>query len=79
MSQVGDFHAENNNPSQTLINSFRALCEARAYRYGEGELTGIDAVDYLQDWAFTRGLIDAIGQDAVQAIMADAFRPYREA
>jgi hypothetical protein len=61
-----------------VTESFAALCQSRAMRYGAGELSGQDAVDWLYDWAFTRNLIDAIGDDAVQAIIADAFRPYRE-
>ena len=73
-----DISANRASDKSQQINAFRLLCEARARAYAEGRLGVIDAVDRLQDWAFTRGLIDAIGQDAVQAIMADAFRPYRE-
>jgi hypothetical protein len=61
-----------------LVQSFQALAVARAMRYGAGELTGQEAVDWLYDWALTRGVIDACGDDAVQAIMAAAFLPYRE-
>jgi hypothetical protein len=60
-----------------LLDAFEALCAARAYRYASGELNVIAAVDFLQDWALTRGLVDEIGQDAVQAIMTQAFLPYR--
>ena len=77
MSDISGFRAHDNSTEQ-LTRTFKALCEARAYHYGQGELTGIEAVDRLQDWALTRGLIDRIGQDAVQAIMAAAFLPYRE-
>lgn len=62
-----------------LHEAFAALCQSRAYRYRQGELTGIEAVDWLQNWAFTRGLIESIGQDEVQRIMSEAFLPYREA
>jgi hypothetical protein len=34
-------------------------------------------VDELQAWAETAGLVDAIGQDAVQAILAKAFGAVR--
>jgi hypothetical protein len=44
----------------------------------EGELDLHDAVDVLQEFAEQSGLVAAIGQDAVQAIMANEFRPIRE-
>jgi hypothetical protein len=60
---------------------FKALCWSRAYRWRERVFDpGEDrddilafAIDPLQQWAADHGLIDAIGQDAVQAIMAEAF------
>jgi hypothetical protein len=58
--------------------AFRARCEARAHLYGVGELDLHDAVDALQAAAVAYGLVASIGQDAVQAIMADALRPVRE-
>lgn len=64
-------------PSETLVKAFRALCESRALRWrygGEWEWIG-EAVDPLQEWAKTNGLVRLIGQDAVQAIMAEAFTP----
>jgi hypothetical protein len=51
---------------------------ARAYLYSIGELTLHEAVDILQRDAQRSGLVRLIGQDAVQQILADAFRPYRE-
>lgn len=65
-------------PSDKLLVTFKALCQSRAMRYGAGELTMHEAVDWLYDWALTRNLIDAFGDDVVQAIMAEAFLPYRE-
>lgn len=54
---------------------FRALCESRALRWRIGEWEWIgDAVDPLQKWAEATGLVRLIGQDAVQQIMADAFK-----
>jgi hypothetical protein len=61
-----------------LTDAFTALCASRAYRYGQGELNMLEAVDFLYDWAFARGLSDELGDDAVQHIMTEAFRPYRE-
>jgi len=53
---------------------FRALCESRALRWRLREWEWIgDAVDPLQEWAVENGLVRLIGQDAVQAIMAEAF------
>jgi hypothetical protein len=61
-----------------LLESFRARCQAAAASYATGQVDLISAVDALQDFAFTRGLVDEIGQDAVQAIMAAAFGPVRD-
>jgi hypothetical protein len=58
----------------TLTDAFRARAEARAALYKAGELDLHEAVDALQETAITRGLVDQIGQDAVQAIMARAFK-----
>jgi hypothetical protein len=66
------------NPDKRLLtDSFAALCHSRAMRYGAGELGGQEAWDWLYDWALTRNLIDAIGDDGVQEIIAEAFAPYR--
>jgi hypothetical protein len=52
---------------------FRERCEVRAILYEAGELELHEAVDVLQADAERTGLVEAIGQDAVQAIMAAAF------
>lgn len=64
--------------AQRIEQAFPALCVARAWHWSQGEETLQDAVDWLQDWADTRGLVGFIGQDRVQAIMADAWLPWRE-
>jgi hypothetical protein len=51
---------------------------ARAYLWSIGTLTLPEAVDVLQRDAQRDGLVRLIGQSAVQQILADAFRPYRE-
>lgn len=57
-----------------LAVAFQALCESRALRWELGEWDWIgDAVDPLQHWAEANGLVRLIGQDSVQAIMAEAF------
>jgi hypothetical protein len=52
---------------------FRERCSARALLVAEGVLDLLTAVDELQAAAERTGLIDRIGQDAVQAIMSAAF------
>lgn len=61
--------------SADTIEVFKALCESRALRWRQCEWEWIgEAVDPLQQWAVENGLVRLIGQDAVQAIMAEAFR-----
>jgi hypothetical protein len=52
---------------------FRERCEARAFLYAAYDYDLHEAVDALQTAAEANGLIAEIGQDAVQAMMADAF------
>jgi hypothetical protein len=61
------------------LDAFYELAETRAYLWSISEYELAEAVDALQANAVRNRLIQRIGQDAVQAIMADAFRPYREA
>jgi hypothetical protein len=49
------------------------VCEARAYLWAACEFDLHEAVDVLQADAVASGLVAEIGQDAVQAIMAEAF------
>jgi hypothetical protein len=62
----------------TLRRAFEARAWARARLYAEGELELLDAVDELQAAAEQSGRVDEIGQDAVQAIMAEAFAAVRD-
>jgi hypothetical protein len=52
---------------------------ARAYLWAIGEYELHEAVDVLQHDAERDGLIEQYGQDAIQQIIAAAFRPYQEA
>jgi hypothetical protein len=61
-----------------LVAVFTARAEARALLWFAGELFLHDAVDVLQADAERDGLVTAIGQDAVQAIMAAAFAVVRD-
>ena len=65
---------------QTTFSSldvFRERCEARAILVEACVYHLQDAVDGLQEYAERSGLIDEIGQDAVQRMMADAFAKVR--
>jgi hypothetical protein len=60
-----------------LVAVFRARCEARAMLVDVGMLGLHEAVDELQRDAKRDGLVERIGQDGVQAIMAAAFEAVR--
>jgi hypothetical protein len=57
----------------TNAKIFKERCEARAILFAVGEYDLHEAVDVLQAVAEASGLVDEIGQDAVQALMAEAF------
>ncbi|HEY1982972.1 MAG TPA: hypothetical protein VGH13_23070 [Xanthobacteraceae bacterium] len=61
------------------LDAFAARADARAYLWSIGECDLSDAVDKLQFDAERDGLVERIGQDAVQTILAAAFCSYREA
>jgi hypothetical protein len=55
------------------VDVFRERCEARAILVEACALDLHTAVDGMHEAAVATGLVDEIGQDAVQAIMANAF------
>jgi hypothetical protein len=61
------------------IEVLEARSWARARLYAEGKFDLHSAIDVLQDAVAVTGLIDTIGQDQVQVIMAAAFAPLRAA
>jgi hypothetical protein len=63
--------------SVDLAATFVLRCWARAHLFAEGELDLAEAVDELQESAMKNGMVDGIGQDAVQGMMADAFGAVR--
>jgi hypothetical protein len=70
---LGGIYVPDDRPADKVA-VFKALCESRALRWRQWEWEWIgDAVDPLQQWAVEKGLVRLIGQDAVQAIMAEAF------
>jgi hypothetical protein len=64
-------------PQLTALEIFCVRCEVRALLVDACELDLHQAVDVLQVSAMATGLVDAIGQDAVQEIMAAAFAKVR--
>jgi hypothetical protein len=52
---------------------FERRCKTLAGRVGCNQLNFIDAVDVAYDAATWSGLVDAVGDDVVQATMARAF------
>jgi hypothetical protein len=61
-----------------VIEAFRERAWARAYLWAAGDLDLHEALDLLQHDAEATGLVARAGQDTVQRILADAFRPFRE-
>lgn len=60
------------------LDVLEARAWARAYLWAHGDLEDLlDAVDPLQAYAERSGLIDRLGQDHVQHLIAAAFAPYR--
>jgi hypothetical protein len=60
------------------VEVFRLRCASRAKLWHTGQIDLHSAVDELQHSAEASGLIDAIGQDAVQGLMVEAFVPLRD-
>jgi hypothetical protein len=59
-------------------DNFELRCWARGHLEKHGMMLLQDAVDGLQNTAVSTGLVNLIGQDAVQAIMAAAFERQRD-
>ena len=54
-----------------------ARAQTRAYLWSIGDMSMPAAVDPLQEYAHTSGLVRELGQDAVQTVIATAFAPYQ--
>jgi hypothetical protein len=63
--------------ARDVVGDFRTRCDAHVRLWLDHKLDLHAAVDGLQGHAVASGLVAAIGQDAVQWIMSEAFRPYR--
>jgi hypothetical protein len=55
------------------LTAFKARAQGRAILWAACEFDWHEAIDVLQADAVSTGLVERIGQDAVQAIMARAF------
>jgi hypothetical protein len=61
-------------PLVLLLKCFRLRCWARHYLAVAGEISWHEAADVLQSAAEAQGLVDVVGQDSIQATMADYFK-----
>jgi hypothetical protein len=59
--------------SRQQLVLFERRCQTLADRVGYQQLNFVDAVDLAYDAAIWSGLADAVGDDMVQATMANAF------
>ena len=64
-------------PRATDIDVFHLRCTAAAAQVAAGLMDFHPAIDGLQTTAEAYGLVSKIGQDAIQHLMADAFRRVR--
>jgi hypothetical protein len=58
---------------------FEARGWARAWLFGAGEFSLHEAIDSLQEAAVATGLVELIGQDRVQEILANNFARFVDA
>jgi hypothetical protein len=77
MSALPQLEERGDAPAPVDVLRIRAW--SRAALWAAGEIATIpEAVDELQAFAVASGLVEQIGQDAVQAILAEAFAPVRD-
>jgi CobQ-like glutamine amidotransferase family enzyme len=77
MSAIPKFLDHDRGPD--ALDVLRIRAEARAMLVEFGELELADAVDALQEFAMTSGLVASLGQDTVQTIISNAFTLRSEA
>jgi hypothetical protein len=59
------------------LEVFELRCWARAYLWSVSQFDLVEAVDELQAAAIRDGLVDELGQDRVQQLLAAAFHQVR--
>ncbi len=64
-------------PLLPVVDILKILAESGAASWALFPLELADVIDPLQGFAEQTSLVHAIGQDAVQEILANAFAPYR--
>jgi hypothetical protein len=69
----GALRPANEHYSRPQLKLFEHRCQTLAHRVGCNQLNFIGAVDIAYDAATWSGLVDAVGDDVVQEIMARAF------
>jgi hypothetical protein len=77
MTAAAIVHISSRAPAPSALQVFQLRAWARAYLAYACEITLADAVDVLQIDAVHSGLVDQIGQDEVQQILADSFGKMR--
>jgi hypothetical protein len=77
MSAVTQAHLAgiNNVAAPKALDCFELRCWACSYLVEHGMVLLQEAVDALQESAVSTGVVDLLGQDAVQLIMARDFQP----
>jgi hypothetical protein len=66
------------NAGDAVVDTvFGLRCWVRGYLEKSGMMPLQEAVDGLQDFAISTALVEFVGQDAVQAIVAEAFQHRR--
>jgi hypothetical protein len=73
LGQIDSVATSNNLARQRLLDLFAVRCRVLAERINSGSISFIDAVDMAYSAAIWSGLADDLGDDAVQAVMRDAF------
>jgi hypothetical protein len=77
MSAAAQKHSAN-EASVAKLDAFRLRCWARACLVEHGMMFLHEAVDGLQDMAVSSALVEMLGQDAVQEVMAKLFGRWRD-
>lgn len=68
--------SNNNRPSNTENDALQLLIrqvDELADLYRRGRIDLHEAVDRAQEFAFGRGLVEVLGQDRIQSLLAAAF------
>ena len=78
MNAAVALHVDDQPSLDLLVRALAARAWARSYLWSEGLIEDLhDVADPLQEWAVHRGIVAAIGQNAVQGILSDALREFR--